>query len=323
MAIIKPTRENTAGKQVDKFTTSYIKEGVPQIVIDKNNNTDGLWVIFLPPYKTENGQNYFFRLIKVRNNFNKTKYVVDPDNDPVTYFNNRLYKFFPEEYDCGKDPKGFTLYPPSGPRYPTSRVLYNISYANREHKDAKKAFLFDAPSSGIGDQISNYHDTKNALGKLPPLIWDFEKATPVGLTLDGMKWQVAFDRTEAIDMPKEFMPLEDEDAIYNPNVNNLDEVVIVRDPQELISTLRTLYVDTIYSKCIEGYQGSEDNVYEVKTDARVTEIPDAPVTKPTTSKFASPPKAEDATPAEVTLPNHEKDSADAAEAMAFLKGKKK
>jgi hypothetical protein len=255
MPIIDPSRsfENSAVNFSDE--EYYIKSDVRTVSFKKNAYPDGVYLLFLPGYKTDrNGNGVWYRVINVRDNFGdkfKIKYVTDDVvDDPVLHFSRNFSRLYPEQaksyVTTTQDGTQRRVYPLYGRL--TRRVLYNVAFYNAFEKGAH---VLDLPAANGADILDNYHQRLGPDGKKVPLVCDIQRCTPVFFKLLNTKgstpWQIVPEPNYACALPPQ--------CADTNNLYNLDQVTIIKDKNELLERLRELYSASIFSQCMEGYPG--------------------------------------------------------------------
>lgn len=256
MAIIKPSKKFT-GSEIDlRDAGKYIRSDVRQVTFSKRNNPNGAYLYFLPPYKADaEGNGVWYRKVQIRDNFGdkfKEKYVCI-NNDPVSHFERNLRVLYPDlaAIKEGVDERGQSrkVYPLCGRL--ANRVLYNVAYLNQLELGAH---ILDLPAYNGASIIDNWLKEKDTRGRERPLLCDPESCIPVFIKLrdgGGAPWQIEPSAAEAAVIPD---ALADSDNLYN-----LDDVFVVKTPQELIAKLRECYANDVFESCMEGYPGFMSN----------------------------------------------------------------
>lgn len=254
MAIIKPTRKFIGSDLNNKAGSKYIKDGVKQVLFNKNNNKDGAHLFFLPPYTTDvAGNGVWYKVFLIRDNFGtsfKEKFAVK-QGCPVEYFERQFKLRYPDEAkpvdivdDTGQKRK---QYPNHGRQ--TKRVIYNVAYAT--NLDAGNHIL-DLPVFMGASQITDWLETKDTKGREKPMLNDPSRAIPVFIKLkdggSGNPWQIQPDQNDPSVLPDE---LADSDQLYNLDTDVLE----YKSNEELIEKLRGFYTPDIFDACMEGFPG--------------------------------------------------------------------
>lgn len=252
MAIIRPSKK-FIGSEIDlRDAGKYIKSDVRQVTFSKRNNPNGAYLYFLPPYKADaSGDGVWYKKISIRDNFGdkfKEKYLVI-DNDPVAHFERNLRALYPDIAATrdGVDEKGQSrkIYPLSG-RIAT-RVVYNVAYLNDLEAGPH---VLDLPAYNGASIIDAWLKEKDTRGRDRPLLCDPESCIPVFIKLrdgGGAPWQIEPSQGEAAVIPVE---LADSDNLYN-----LDQIFVIKTPEELIAKLREMFTNEVFTNCMEGYPG--------------------------------------------------------------------
>jgi len=256
MAIIKPSKK-FVGSEIDlRDAGKYIKPDVKQVAFSKRVNPNGAYLYFLPPYKVDaEGNGVWYKTFRIRDNFGekfKEKYVVI-DNDPVAHFERNLKILYPQlaQITESADEKGQTrkVYPFCGRT--TSRVVYNVAYLNNL---GAGAHVLDLPAFNGASIIDNWLKEKDTRGRERPILCDPESCIPVFIKLrdgGGAPWQIEPSQGEATVIPSELADSE--------NLNDLDNIFVMKSPAELIAKLREMYSSEIFNACMEGYPGFMSN----------------------------------------------------------------
>jgi hypothetical protein len=254
MAIIKPSKK-FIGSEIDlRDAGKYIRADVKQVRFNKKDNAEGAWLYFLPPYKTDaEGNGVWFKVFQIRDNFGdkfKDKYaVLNPHEDPVAHFERNFKIYYPED---AKPVDEVNEMKQVRKRYPyygrtTFRVLYNVAYVNKLDEGAH---VLDLPAFNGASIINEWLKGKDKRGQERPMLNAPSHCIPVFIKLKdggGAPWQIEPEQSDAAEIP--------DDLADSENINNLDDVFIVKSPVELIDKLKNMYSSEVFEKCIAGYSG--------------------------------------------------------------------
>jgi hypothetical protein len=256
MAIIKPSNVfDGSDAGLPQIANSYLKDSVKKLVFNKNTNTNGAYLFFLPGYKPDSlGRGVWYKVFEVRDNFGdkfKEKYYVpDKSKDPATYFANQYYIL----YRSG-DNKGIETVTVNGrqfKKYPnygriTKRCIFNVTYA----ADPKQGIhVLDLPLVNGAAQLTDWLTSVDMHGKTRPCINDPDGANPVFVQLKDASanpWVINVDTSQTLPLPSEMTD--------SANLYNLDEVFNHKPAEEIIGKLRELYSGEIFEDCMRGYPG--------------------------------------------------------------------
>ena len=282
MAVIKPSMD-FEGSELNLSTnnTPYIKDGVRKIVFDKTTNQEGAFLCFLPAYKADSqGRGAWYKKILVRDNFGakfKEKYFVESrDSDPAEYFASNYKYLYPEQFkddNTGYEEKHgikFKKYPACGRI--TERVLYNVAYANQT-KMLEGAHVLDLPLRSGADSLMNWLEGKDFNGNRRRPINDPDRTFPVFVQKKDKvvpPWVIQVDTNNPMQLPE---GLVDSDVLYN-----LDEVLVIRNPQDTLEKLREMYPSDVFDDCMNGFPGL------IKSSAAKPQF-GKPVSAPSSSRF--------------------------------------
>lgn len=252
MAVIKPSL-NFEGSDLSSFNSgSIVRADVPSIDFKSDKAKQGLYLYILPPYKLDAaGNGVWFKVVKIRDNFGidvKEKFPVQK-NCPIDFFENKVKLLFPDYGKVnkvtkdGRDIKQYASYGRT-----TKRVLFNAAYHDAFEKGAH---VLDIPQSGAAEVIDNFHRRVGPSGKLTQMINDPAGVAPVFFRLKpvaeskGNPWEVIIQSNERTPLPPE---LSDSDYLHN-----LDDVLVQKNPEELIEKLRMYTPNEIFEACMKGY----------------------------------------------------------------------
>ncbi len=252
MAVIKPSLNFDGSDLTTNNISSIIRSNVPAIDFKSEKAKSGLYLFILPPYKVDtNGNGVWFRVVTVRDNFGldiKEKFPVQK-GCPVEYFANKVKILFPEYGATQKmvrDGKDIKQYPSFG--RVTKRVLFNAAYYDSLDKGAH---VLDIPQSGCAEVIDNFHRRVGPSGKLTQMVSDPTAAVPIFFRLKppaetkGNPWEVIIRDNERSGLPEQLA-----DSEY---LHNLDDVLVKKNPDELIEKLRLYTPVEIFEACMRGY----------------------------------------------------------------------
>jgi len=253
MPIIKPSRVFEGSAVGGSTTTPYIREDVRKVVFNKTQNTNGVYLYFLPAYRVDShGYGVWFKHIEIRDNFGdryKEKYwVPSRAHDPAEYFAGHHKKLYSDESEVGtavSNGKTFKKYPNYGRI--TKRVLYNVAYANKLQEGAH---VLDLPQFNGASIITTWLQQTDISGNPRPLINDPEAAYPVFVRLldSGTNpWQINVDASQPAVLP--------EQLALDENLYNLDEILVKKSDDEIIAKLRELYSSHVFEDCMDGFPG--------------------------------------------------------------------
>lgn len=285
MSYILPSRE-FEGSAVQTYVSSpYVNHQVPRMLFNSKNNPEGAYILFLPAYKLDSmGRGVWFKKITVRDNFGasfKEKYyVADKGSDPAEYFAFnyiRIHGFDSVRPQKDKSDKGrtFMKYPNFGRL--TERVLFNVTYYRREPAELQreKVYVLDLPLINGANKLLDYTTSKQIDGSYREPINHPARCVPVkvGMTGEGANpWVIQVESSDhAVALPPNLA-----------NLNHLDEILIQKDPQEIISKLREMY-PADFDTCMEGYPGLYKSAVSMSAPIQ------APVGLPTQLKPLSQP----------------------------------
>jgi len=254
MPIIKPSLKfEGAETGTTQNTTPYLREDVRKVVFNKNNNQNGVYLYFLPPYRADSlGNGVWYKSIEIRDNFGdkyKEKYlVVSRENDPAEYFARNFKLLYAEESKPGtivNNGKTFKKYPNHG--RVTKRVLFNVAYANKLEAGPH---ILDLPLANGASQLFDWLSKTDIAGNPRPLVNNPEAAFPVFLQLKDSgtnPWQLNVEASQPAILP--------EVIASSDNLYNLDEILIVRPKEEIIAKLREMYPSHVFDDCMNGFPG--------------------------------------------------------------------
>jgi len=255
MAVIKPSLKFEGSElNISANPTPYIKEGVRKAVFNKSTNPDGAYLYFLPAYKADSaGNGIWYKRVVIRDNFGtnfKEKYfVANRSEDPAEYFANNHRVLYPEEAKVGKQDvngKQFPKYPNYGRA--TERVLYNVAFAQNL---GLGAHLLDLPLRNGADLLMNWLEGKDISGNRRNPINDPERCVPVFVKLKqdagANPWVIQVENNQPVTLPEQ---LADSDYLYN-----LDDILVHKTKEEIISKLREMFSADIFDDCMNGYPG--------------------------------------------------------------------
>lgn len=261
MPIIKPSLKfEGAETGTTQNTTPYLREDIRKVIFNKNNNQNGVYLYFLPPYRADSlGNGVWYKSIEIRDNFGdkyKEKYLVTSrDNDPAEYFARNYKMLYPEESKPGtivNNGKTFKKYPNYG--RVTKRVIFNVAYANKLEAGPH---ILDLPLANGASQLFDWLSKTDIAGNPRPLVNNPEAAFPVFLQLKDSgtnPWQLNVEASQPAILP--------EVIASSDNLYNLDEILVVRPKEEIVAKLREMYPGHVFEDCMNGYPG-------IKSAARV------------------------------------------------------
>lgn len=254
MPIIKPSLKfEGAETGTTQNSTPYLREDVRKVVFNKNNNQNGVYLYFLPPYRADSlGNGVWYKSIEIRDNFGdkyKEKYLVSSrDNDPAEYFARNFKLLYAEEAKPGtivNNGKTFKKYPNHG--RVTKRVLFNVAYANKLEAGPH---ILDLPLANGASQLFDWLSKTDIAGNPRPLVNNPEAAFPVFLQLKDSgtnPWQLNVEASQPAILP--------EAIATSDNLYNLDEILIIKPKEEVIAKLREMYPTHVFDDCMNGYPG--------------------------------------------------------------------
>jgi hypothetical protein len=254
MPIIKPSLKfEGAETGTTQNTTPYLREDVRKVVFNKNNNQNGVYLYFLPPYRADSlGNGVWYKSIEIRDNFGdkyKEKYLVlSRENDPAEYFGRNFKLLYPEDAKPGtivNNGKTFKKYPNYG--RVTKRVLFNVAYANKLEAGPH---ILDLPLANGASQLFDWLSKTDIAGNPRPLVNNPEAAFPVFLQLKDSgtnPWQLNVEASQPAILP--------ESIATSDNLYNLDEILVIRSKEEIIGKLREMYPSHVFEDCMNGYPG--------------------------------------------------------------------
>jgi hypothetical protein len=252
MAFIKPSLNfDGAETGLSQNKTPYLKESVQKVIFDKNNNHQGAYLYFMPPYRTDSfGQGVWYKCFEIRDNFGdkyKEKYYVpNKDQDPAEYFAKNFRMLYPEEAKVAKvttNGKTFNKYPNFG--RVTKRNIFNVAYANNLNAGV---FVLDLPAVNGASQLHEWHNKTDIHGNPRGLVNDPDRALPVFIQLkDGgtNPWYLNVESSQPVALPPQLG-----DALYN-----LDDVFVSKPKEEIIAKLRDMYPADLFDRCMDGFPG--------------------------------------------------------------------
>ena len=253
MAIIKPSLkfEGAETGQVQN-TTPYIKEHVKKVVFNKTTNQQGTYLYFLPGYRADSrGEGVWYKAFELRDNFGdkyKEKYYVpNRQEDPATYFANHYDRIYGKEEATTVNVNGkqFKKYPNFGRI--TKRQIFNVAYANNLEAGVH---VLDLPSFNGANQLHDWLSKTDISGNPRHPINDPERAVPVFVQLkdnSANPWYLNVEASQPVILPD---ALADSDNLYN-----LDEILVPKSKDEIISKLREMYSSEVFEDCMDGYPG--------------------------------------------------------------------
>jgi hypothetical protein len=255
MPVIRPSRTfegSSAGET--STTTPYIREHVKKVVFNKTQNTNGVYLYFMPAYRLDSrGEGCWFKYVEIRDNFGdryKEKYwVASRQDDPAEYFGSHHRTLYPEEYatpaTVTSNGKTFKKYPNYGRI--TKRVLYNVAYASNL---AAGVHVLDLPQYNGGSVIDSWTKQLDISGNPRPLINDPDAACPVFIRLldaGSNPWQINVDASQPAILPEELTLVE--------NLYNLEDILVTKPAHDIIAKLREMYSSDVFEDCMHGYPG--------------------------------------------------------------------
>lgn len=254
MAVIQPSI-NFEGSDVTKSYNPipYVREEVKKAIFSKKSNPEGANIYFLPAYKQDrNGMGVWFKKIDIRDNFGtkyKEKYYVpNADADPANYFSRNFRILYPEDakpVDVEMNGHKFKQYPNCGKA--AERVLFNVAF----HQNMSAgAHLLDLPLHNGADKLLNHLKSLDINGNPRKPINDPNRCIPYMvkmITGSTSPWSLDADS----DHPAK-LPLALSDA---QNLINLDAILIIKSPDEIISKLRDMYTPEVFDNCMNGFPG--------------------------------------------------------------------
>jgi len=264
MPIIQGSRK-FEGSNIDQASLfNYIRTDVKQLVFDKDNNREGLYVLFLPAYKADsNGEGVWFKSFSVRKAFGldkakKNYYVHNLNDDPASYFERAFRARYPEQAKPVKPGEGnnstkFTIYPNYG--HVTQRVAFNVAPLKLLQAAAplkEVIHVLDLPAYKGADQLTKWMDQPQPDGSQSPLLNDVNAAIGTFLKLnsdvgkDG-GWQISPNIAYKYVIPEQYALSE--------NLYNLDEIFVIKMKEEIIGDLRQMFPANVFDICMEGYAG--------------------------------------------------------------------
>lgn len=254
MAIIKPSLKfEGAETGTTQSTTPYIKDHVRKVIFNKNNNQNGVYLYFLPAYRVDSlGAGVWYKSIEIRDNFGdryKEKYYIPSrENDPAEYFGTNFRMLYPGESKPDtvvNNGKTFKKYPNYG--RVTKRVIFNVAYANKLEAGVH---VLDLPQANGASQLFDWLSKTDITGKPRPIINNPEAAFPVFLQLKDSgtnPWLLNVEASQPAILPEQ---LADSENLYN-----LDEILVTKTKEEIISKLREMYPSHVFDDCMNGYPG--------------------------------------------------------------------
>lgn len=275
-----PTFENSGIDQESLF--DYIKPDVRQLIFNKETNTEGVYVLFLPGYKQDAYNNgVWYKKFKIRKAFGtdkakKTYYVKDIDNDPANYFQRAFKARYPEEAKVIKagspgNDTSFSIYPPYG--FYSDRIVFNVGLlaALREQKPIDKVVhVLDTPIYKGATMLFAWMDTKQPDGTPNPFIADDEAAVAVFISkssevgaMGGWRIEPRIDHRYKI--PDAYTETQ--------NLYNLDDIFIEMTNEEIISDLRGMFSAAVFDACMDGYAGIDKLISYAKNPLPVSSVP--------------------------------------------------
>jgi hypothetical protein len=257
MAIIRPSNDFEGSEMaatVSTVPTSYIREDVKKMIFSKTVNTNGAYLFFLPGYKTDSlGRGIWYKAFEIRDNFGdkfKEKYYV-PDRleDPASYFAKQYIML----YNNGKvdlevvnvNGRNFKKYPNFGRI--TKRCIFNVAYAADM---SQGVFVLDLPLANGGIQLTEWSKQTDFHGRTRPNINDPDGALPVFLQLrdsGANPWVINVDMSQSVPLSE---ALADSSRLYN-----LDDILLQKPKEEIISKLRNMYPGQVFDDCMAGFPG--------------------------------------------------------------------
>lgn len=295
MAIIRPSLKFEGSElNLNPTAAPYIKDGVRRAVFNKSTNQEGAYLYFLPSYRVDNaGNGVWYKKISVRDNFGvnfKEKYVVlNRSEDPAEYFANHFKELYKEEAritETEVNGKKFKKYPAYGRL--TERVLYNVAFAQNL---ALGAHILDLPLRNGADTLMIWVEGKDISGNPRPAINEPDRCLPVFVKLKENSqnpWTIQVESSQPVQLP---LQLADCDYLYN-----LDEILVTKSKDEIISKLREMYPSDVFEDCMDGYSGLTKKAVQgarlptANVQARPANPPAAPmnieIAKPTMSASA-------------------------------------
>jgi hypothetical protein len=253
MAFIKPSLKFDGAEtgQVQN-NTPYIHENMRKVLFNKNTNQNGVYLYFMPGYKADAfGNGVWYKAFEIRDNFGdkyKEKYYVpNRNNDPAEYFANNYKNLGYAQDEAGAtvnvNGKTFKKYPNFG--RVTKRQIFNVVYASNI---AAGVHVLDIPSYNGASQIHDWLSKTDIAGNARPLINDPERALPVFVQLKDNSSNPWYLNVEA--SQPAVLPLELADNMYN-----LDEALVIKSNDEIISKLRDMYSGDVFDHCMDGFPG--------------------------------------------------------------------
>lgn len=254
MAIIKPSLKfEGAETGMTQSTTPYIQDHVKKVIFNKNNNQNGVYLYFLSAYRSDSlGNGVWYKSVEIRDNFGdkyKEKYFVQSkENDPAEYFGRNFKLLYPEESKPDtvvNNGKTFKKYPNYG--RVTRRVLFNVAYANKLEAGVH---VLDLPQANGASQLLDWLSKTDISGKPRPIVNNPEAAFPIFLQLKDSgtnPWLLNVEASQPAILPE---ALADSDNLYN-----LDQILVVKPKEEIISKLRDMYPAHVFDDCMNGYPG--------------------------------------------------------------------
>jgi hypothetical protein len=288
MAYIKPSLK-FEGSELNLTASSapYIQENVRRAIFNKSNNPEGAFVYFLPPYRADTaGNGVWYKKISIRDNFGtkfKEKYFMpERASDPAEYFANNFKILYPEESrptDTEINGRKFKQYPNFGRC--TERVIYNVAFAQNL---SAGAHVLDLPLRNGADYLMNWLEGRDMHGNPRQPINECDRCVPVFIKLkdnSSNPWTLQVESSSPVRLPDQ---LADSDYLYN-----LDQILIVKSKEEIISKLRDMYSSDVFEDCMDGYPGlTKSNRVSLTTQhaerkpapAPVAPIPKMEIAKP-------------------------------------------
>jgi hypothetical protein len=254
MAVIQPSI-NFEGSDIGKTYNPipYVREEVKKAIFSKKSNPDGANVYFLPAYKQDrNGAGVWFKKINIRDNFGtkyKEKYFVpNTESDPAGYFARNFRILYPEDaktVDVEMNGHKFKKYPDCGKA--AERVLFNVAF----HQNMSAgAHLLDLPLHNGADKLLKHLQSLDINGNPRKPINDPNRCIPFMIRMTtgtASPWSLDPDTDHPARLP---LALSD-----SQNLINLDNILIIKDNEEIISKLRDMYSPEVFDNCMNGFPG--------------------------------------------------------------------
>jgi hypothetical protein len=279
MPIIAPSREFDGAEIASASFGRLLKPGVRTVSFRKDDNKDGVFIVMLPPYRTDAaGRGVSWRLVEVRDKFGLEGMDSFPAlrNCPVTYLAGQAKRLFPE-YVAVEEPNPGARF---GKKYPpigrlARKVLLNVAYVNNM---AAGAHVLVLPQYGGGSEIEGWYAQRQLDGSQRRLLNDPAGAVPIfvqlkkGDSVVGNPWVVRFEAGTQIPLPPQ---LCDSDYLYN-----LDEVIDYPSVHDLIDKMRSFVPPHIFSACMTGYAMPDGSAFQPPAAATYHPVPNSSATVP-------------------------------------------